>query len=407
MTLMLASVTGPAEAETAIAGGADIIDLKDPAAGVLGAIAPATVRATVAAIGGRRPVSAVTGDLPMRPELVVAAAEDMAETGVDYVKQGLFLDGEIERCIQALAPLAERVRLVAVLFADRAPDLRILPALAQAGFHAAMLDTADKSHGRLLDHIDLPNLRRFVAECDRLGLLSGLAGALEAPDIPRLLVLQPGVLGFRGALCGEAGRTGTIELAAAQEIRELIPHEMAADAEQAVDYRLLAARGYAHDPALDPGGTDLVFVRDFVLPVRIGAYASERASPQPVRFTVEAAVARGSWGARTGSAGSAARWESGIRDVFSYDLIRDGIRMLADAGHVALVETLAERVAAMVLAHSRVLKVAVKVEKLEAGPGIVGVHLERTRETVSASAQQMVGQMVPGAAHPHDRDPRS
>lgn len=407
MTLMLASVTGPAEAETAVAGGADIIDLKDPTNGVLGAVTVATVGATVAAVAGRRPVSAVTGDQPMAPDRVVAAAETMAGAGVDYVKQGIFAEGEIERSIHALAPLAERVRLVAVLFADRAPDLELLPQLAQAGFHAAMLDTADKSSGRLLDHMDLPRLRRFVTECGRLGLLSGLAGALEAPDVPRLLVLNPGVLGFRGALCGEGGRTGRIELAAVHEIRELIPRENAAGTERVVDYRLLAARGYAHDPARDPNATDTVFVHDFVLPVRIGAYASERASPQQVRFNVEAAVARGSWAARTGDAGSVARWEAGMRDVFSYDLIRDGIRMLADAGHVGLVETLAERVAAMVLAHPRVMTVAVKVEKLDAGPGIVGVALERTRETINASAQQIVGQILPSAASRPDRDTRS
>ena len=55
MTAMLASVTGPEEAEIAIAGGADIIDLKDPAAGALAA-APdrADRRRRIAAINGRR-----------------------------------------------------------------------------------------------------------------------------------------------------------------------------------------------------------------------------------------------------------------------------------------------------------------------------------------------------------------
>ena len=112
MTLMLASVTGPEEAEIVLAGGADIVDLKDPARGALGAVAVETVRATVAAVAGRRPVSAVTGDLPMQLGPVVAAAENMAGAGVDYVKQGIFPGGEPEQCIRALAPLAERIRLV-------------------------------------------------------------------------------------------------------------------------------------------------------------------------------------------------------------------------------------------------------------------------------------------------------
>lgn len=390
MTLMLASVTGAAEAEVALDGGADIIDLKDPARGAFGAVETATVRATVAAIAGRSPVSAVTGEMPMHPAAVVAAAEAMAEAGVDYVKQGIFRGDEIERCIQALAPLAERVRLIAVLFADREPDFALLARLAGSGFHGAMLDTAAKSQGRLLDHMDLLRLRQFVGECQRHRLLCGLAGALEAPDVPRLLVLAPGVLGFRGALCGNADRAAAIDPELVREIRDLIPSERTASG-RALDYRLLAARGYALDAAADPARTDRLFVHDLVLPVRIGAYARERASPQPVRFNVEAIVARPEQVVAALGSGARARREPGMRDVFSYDLIRDGIRMLIDAGHVALVETLAERVAAMVLAHPRVLKVSVSVEKLHAGEGIVGVAIERTRETLDAG----VGQLFP------------
>jgi len=81
MTLLLASVTGAGEAEIALAHGADIIDLKDPAQGALGALEPMAVRATLAAIAGRRPVSAVIGDLPMQPDIIYRAVEDMAAAG--------------------------------------------------------------------------------------------------------------------------------------------------------------------------------------------------------------------------------------------------------------------------------------------------------------------------------------
>ncbi len=64
MTAMLASVRTLDEALLALAGGADIIDLKDPARGALGALDQATARNIVAAIGGRAPVSATIGDLP-------------------------------------------------------------------------------------------------------------------------------------------------------------------------------------------------------------------------------------------------------------------------------------------------------------------------------------------------------
>src|SRR3954452_12008747 len=105
MTRMLASVTGPDEAALVLAGGADIIDLKDPARGALGAVDPRTVRDTVAAVAGRCPVSAITGDVVMELTVVRAAAEAMAETGVEYIKQGIFPGGDPAGCIRALAPL--------------------------------------------------------------------------------------------------------------------------------------------------------------------------------------------------------------------------------------------------------------------------------------------------------------
>jgi dihydroneopterin aldolase len=111
---------------------------------------------------------------------------------------------------------------------------------------------------------------------------------------------------------------------------------------------------------------DLVLVSDLVLPVFIGAYAHEFAAPQRVRFTVAASVLR------------RAQPADALAEVFSYDHITDGIRRLIAAGHVALVETLAERIAAMVLANQRVIKVRVRVEKLDTGSGTVGVEIERS-----------------------------
>ena len=66
-----------------------------------------------------------------------------------------------------------------------------------------------------------------------------------------------------------------------------------------VDYRLLAARGYSVDPSSGDAATDRIFVRDFVLPVRIGAYAREREKPQNVRFNVDVKVRSTGHAART------------------------------------------------------------------------------------------------------------
>lgn len=377
MTKMLASVTGVAEAEIAISGGVDIIDLKDPKAGALGAVAIDTIRQTVSSVAGRRATSAVCGDLPMEPEIIRAKAEEIAATGVDFVKVGFFPSGNIAACSAALAPLAARTKLIAVMFADLAPDFEFLPVFAKDGFHGAMVDTAQKAKGRLLDHLPPERIPAFVDRARSHGLAVGLSGSLEAPDIPRLLPFAPDFLGFRGALCDQSERTAPLSAEAVSQIRDLIPEELQPGAPSTVDYRLLAARGYspgAVDPVL---GTDKIFVRDFVLPVEIGAYSFEHGHTQKVRFDVTADVLR------------VTDHPEDMRHVFSYDIIMDGIRTIVAKGHVQLSETLAEDVAALVLEHPRVMSVAVRVEKLELGPGGVGVEIERRKAKQQASTTRL------------------
>jgi dihydroneopterin aldolase len=381
MTLMLASVTEAAEAEIALAHGADIIDLKDSPNGAFGAVAPETVRATVAAVKGRRPVSAIAGELQMEPAALVAAATAMADTGAEYVKVGLFPGAKRPDCIRALAQLARRTKIVGVMFADDGADQTLIPLMAESCFAGIMLDTARKGNGSLLSFMDIPALANFVDAARGKDLLAGLAGSLEAPDIPRLLLLAPDILGFRGALRTGKDRARAIDPAAIDEIRGLIPvdvRRVARDkpAPAKVDYRLLAARGYSIDPHKDES-TDRVFVHDFVLPVRIGTYARERDKPQNVRFNVDVKVLR------------ASHAPEDMRDVFSYDVITDSIRMIVAQEHIALVEMLAERIAAVVLTHPRVASATVRVEKLDVGPGAVGVEIVRERPAEAAKVHHL------------------
>lgn len=382
MTLLLASIIGPEEAEIAVRHGADIVDLKDPARGAFGAVDPSTVAATLAAVARRRPVSAVAGELAMDPETVVRAVSALAEAGVDYVKVALFAQRGREDCIRALSPLARRVKVVGVMFADLGADLGLVRLMAQSAFAGVLIDTARKDGGRLLDHMDVATLGSYMDMCRTDGLMGGLAGALEAPDVPRLLLLAPDVLGFRGALCRDHDRTARIDAQAVGIIRALIPPDPRATAARAeppakVDYRLLAARGYAGDARKDEAAIDHILVRDFVLPVRIGAYKHERDRLQNVRFNVDVGILR------------AAQAAEDIRDVFSYDVILDGIRMVASHEHIALVETLAERIAALILAQHRAVSVTIRIEKLDVGPGAVGVEIVRKRSAESASVRPL------------------
>jgi uncharacterized protein (UPF0264 family) len=219
---LLASVADLDETAVACALGADIIDLKDPARGALGAWPLERLREAVRLVAGRRLVSATVGDLPMVPDLVLAAAKRTAATGVDIVKVGMFADGDRVACIAALGGAArDGVRLVAVLMADQGLDLSLLVLLADAGFHGAMLDTADKRAESLRHRLDSAQLRTFVDRARSLGLLTGLAGSLRLADIAPLAALRPDYLGFRGALC-RSGRETALDPAALATIRDAL-----------------------------------------------------------------------------------------------------------------------------------------------------------------------------------------
>jgi (5-formylfuran-3-yl)methyl phosphate synthase len=386
MTLMLASVADAAEAGIALIEGADIIDLKDPKQPSLGALDVETVRAAIAAVAGRRPVSAVVGTPEQPAGESAAAAQTLVAAGVDYVKIGLLPD-TANAVVEALRPLAVDVKLVAVLFADLPHDFSSLAALAAAGFKGVMLDTATKDGRRLLDHIDIAGLKTFVDLSHEAKLMAGLAGSLQPPDVSRLLPLGPDILGFRGTLCAEHKRTQRIDPAEVKLVRALIPREAGElDEETKVDWRLLSARGYSRDA--EQKDTDRVFLHDLVLPVAIGAYDFERNHTQRVRFNVDIDVRR------------VGHHAEDMRDVFSYDLIVDAIRLILSRGHVDLVETLAERIADALLAQPRVDRVNVRIEKLDVVEASVGIEIERERQTQSGKMHQLFAEL--SAASPGD-----
>ncbi len=90
----------------------------------------------------------------MDPEVILGAALALATSGVDYVKIALFPDPRREDCIRALASAAMRTKIIGVLFADLGADAALAPAMKQAGFAGAMIDTAGKRDKRLLDFHD-------------------------------------------------------------------------------------------------------------------------------------------------------------------------------------------------------------------------------------------------------------
>lgn len=223
MTLFLASVRDAAEAEMAIEAGADIIDLKDPGQGALGALVPDTIAACVRSVAGRAPVSATIGDLPLEEKVVRAAVLATAGLGVDYVKLGLFPGRDAEPCLNSLTAEATQIRLIFVLFADGLPDFDAIGLAARIGAHGIMLDTMGKDGGSLPDHLSFMALAEHIAAAKAEGLVVGLAGSLKARHVASLIALAPDLLGFRGALCQSGDRSQDLDPVRLAAIRALIP----------------------------------------------------------------------------------------------------------------------------------------------------------------------------------------
>ena len=223
MTRFLASVRDPAEAALALGAGADIIDLKYPDSGALGALEAAAIKACVTAVAGRAPVSATVGDLPMDVGRVHDAVHATAGLGVDDVKLGVLPGGDPQACFARLGAYPADAGLILVFFADALPRFDPVAAALEAGARGVMLDTAGKLAGSLLDHMALGAIARFVEAARRAGLMAGVAGSLRASHVAPLLSLRPDVIGFRGALCRGGVRRSNLDPIACSRIRALIP----------------------------------------------------------------------------------------------------------------------------------------------------------------------------------------
>jgi uncharacterized protein (UPF0264 family) len=257
---LLVSVRSAAEAHEALAGGCDILDVKEPRHGSLGAATESVIR-EVSDIGRGSgvPVSAALGECldwqsierPLNPKTIL-------EAGLRFVKIGLAGMGDRDDwsakwhdltgwCGRQLGP---GTRHVAVVYADwqaaRAPHPQsILEALsehiqsrhihsgqihsgqihsgrADAAFAGVLIDTFEKSSGRLLDAMSLPALREIREQTSQLGLFLALAGRLNEESLPPLVELAPDIVAVRSAACRGEDRNASVDRGAVSQFRAAI-----------------------------------------------------------------------------------------------------------------------------------------------------------------------------------------
>jgi (5-formylfuran-3-yl)methyl phosphate synthase len=230
---LLVSVANLAEARDAVAGGADIVDAKDPSTGALGAVTLDTLQEIHAAVGGRRVVSAALGDATDERR-IEHLAFDYASTGVGFVKVG-FAGVTAPSCVERLMRAAIRgVRasalrncgVIAVAYADSSgsgttsvESTALIDIAARAGAGGVLLDTADKRGPGLLRHVPRAQLESWVARAHEARLTVALAGKLTASDLPLICTIGADIAGVRGAAC-EDGRSSRVSVGKVRRLTE-------------------------------------------------------------------------------------------------------------------------------------------------------------------------------------------
>ncbi|RLI75474.1 (5-formylfuran-3-yl)methyl phosphate synthase [Archaeoglobales archaeon] len=219
---VLVSPMNMEEAIESIRGGADIIDIKNPKEGSLGANFPWVIKSITEIVKKHgKEVSATTGDLDYKPGTASLAALGAAISGADYIKVGLYgvknKDEAYEmifNVVKAVKDYDSNKKVVAAAYADYGRILAVspmeLPEVGRkAGVDGIMIDTAIKDGTTLFDHLKINQLNQFVERAHENGMFCALAGNLSWNHIEKLKELKPDIIGVRTMVC-ESGRNSKI-----------------------------------------------------------------------------------------------------------------------------------------------------------------------------------------------------
>ncbi|MBV2358273.1 dihydroneopterin aldolase [Thalassococcus sp. CAU 1522] len=130
---------------------------------------------------------------------------------------------------------------------------------------------------------------------------------------------------------------------------------------------------------------DRISLRDHIVEVEIGAFQAERGTTQRVRFNVVVEVRPFS-----------SPLDDDVDRILSYDRVTEAIAIELDAERVNLLETLAERIAERILLEPQAMRAFVRIEKLDRGPGALGVEIVRSRRDLGPR----IGEAAQERPHP-------
>lgn len=220
---LLVSVRSATEAAAAVAGGAAIIDVKEPASGPLGAAEPETAAAVAGIVGGV-PWTLACGELSGGADDVVRHVRQVLDAvgrrrpppvAVKAGPAGLDAAEWRSAFDRLVRGLPAGIAAVAVAYADHrradaADPSAILRAAADAGAGLALIDTFDKAGPGVVPLVGLTEIRSWQQRAASLGLRLAVAGRLTSDDAVAVARLGVWVVGVRSAACG-GPRTGQVD----------------------------------------------------------------------------------------------------------------------------------------------------------------------------------------------------
>jgi (5-formylfuran-3-yl)methyl phosphate synthase len=239
MTRLLISVRDADEAATALAGGSDLVDIKEPDRGALGAASPSVWRDVLGVCHGRVPASVALGELLEDPEL----GDSKLLARFQFAKLGLAGCRRQHRWYQrwaaVLRDLPPSVAPVAVVYADwtgcQAPSpWDIVHQAAQLPCKAVLFDTYSKADGNLWSHLPIRELTPLISRIRTAGLQVVLGGSLSGESVALACGLDPDYIAVRGAAC-RGSRSGPVDLGRVRALADLV-HGASSDRSVSADY---------------------------------------------------------------------------------------------------------------------------------------------------------------------------
>lgn len=228
---LLVSVRDAEEARAAVAGGAEIVDAKDPAAGSIGPVSTGALMAIAEVLPQGIRLSAALGDVASLED--VATAFGRIAVPVNYVKVGFrgltdhtLVEDLLAEAVHLARDLPGRPAVIAVAYADceRAgslPPEDFQPMVPEVGADGMLVDTCFKDGGSLFDLCSSDELMELAAALAPHELTFALGGSLGAADVRAAWDIGAMIFGVRGAAC-EGGRNGRVAERLVRQLAEAV-----------------------------------------------------------------------------------------------------------------------------------------------------------------------------------------